>query len=201
MPRSAADRKQQLVAEFRRSEILVAATKVFANKGFEAAKMAEIAKAAKLAKGTLYRYFDSKDAVYEATVRQALTRLATLTDEVVRREPDFTSKLAAFISIRIAFWDEHQQLYRIILSINRQSQHRKRTFAWLQEAVLYLKGLYEEAAAAGEIPQQDFLSAAWAAMDAIRGVNERRAFSEHHQAADDTQFLMAFLLHGLRAKS
>jgi len=64
MPPTSAERKQQVVADFRRSEILAAATKVFANKGFDATRMEEIAKGAKLAKGTLYRYFDSKDAVH-----------------------------------------------------------------------------------------------------------------------------------------
>jgi AcrR family transcriptional regulator len=62
MPRAAVDGKQKVVAEFRRSEILAAATKVFATKGFVATRMEDIAKAARLAKGTLYLYFQSKDA-------------------------------------------------------------------------------------------------------------------------------------------
>ena len=197
MPRAAVDGKQKVVAEFRRSEILVAAAKVFAAKGFVATHMEDIAEAARLAKGTLYLYFQSKDAIYEATVRQAMTKLAALIAERVRKESDLAGKLAAFISVRIAFWNEQQQLYRIILSINRQEQHRKRSIGWQKEAVLYLQSMFVDAAKAGEIPDQDFLAAAWTTIDAIRGVNERRAYSEVHSKGDDTKFLTAFLLRAL----
>jgi AcrR family transcriptional regulator len=198
MQQSSSDRKQKIVAEFRRSEILAAATKVFAGKGFEATRMEDVAKAARLAKGTLYLYFPSKDAIYEAAVRQALSTLAALTDEHVRNQSGLSAKLAAFISVRIAFWNEHQQLYRIILSINSQ-ERRKRSIAWQKETVLYLQSMFTDAAIAGEIPHQDFLAAAWATMDAIRGVNERRAFSEGRSAEDDTKFVTEFLLAALHA--
>jgi AcrR family transcriptional regulator len=201
MPRAAVDGKQKVVAEFRRSEILAAATKVFATKGFVATRMEDIAKAARLAKGTLYLYFQSKDAIYQATVQQAMTKLAALTEERVRKEPDLAGKLAAFISVRIAFWNEQQQqLYRIILSINRQEQHRKRSIAWQKEVVLYLQSMFADAAKAGEIPDQDFLAAAWTTIDAIRGVIERRAYSEVRSTEDDTKFLTAFLLRALRTE-
>jgi AcrR family transcriptional regulator len=199
MPRAAVDGKQKVVAEFRRSEILAAAAKVFATKGFVATRMEDIAKAARLAKGTLYLYFQSKDAIYEATVRQAMTTVAALTEERVRKESDLAGKLAAFISVRIAFWNEHQQLYRIIMSINRQEQHRKRSIAWQKVAVLYLQSMFADAAKAGEIPDQDFLAATWTTLDAIRGVNERRAYSTERSTEEDTKFLTAFLLRALRA--
>ena len=41
---------------------------------------------------------------YQATVRQAVTKLAALTEERVRKESHLAGKLAAFISVRIAFW-------------------------------------------------------------------------------------------------
>ena len=198
MPKAAVDGKQKVVAEFRRSEILDAAAKVFATKGFVATHMEDIAEAARLAKGTLYLYFQSKDAIYQATVRQAMTTVAALTEESVRKESDLAGKLGAFISVRIAFWNERQQLYRIILSINRQEQHRKRSIAWQKEVVLYLQSLFADAAKAGEIPDQDFLAAAWTTIDAIRGVNERRAYSSEHSTEEDTKFLTAFLLRALR---
>jgi AcrR family transcriptional regulator len=199
MPKTAVGPKQKIVAEFRRSEILAAAAKVFANKGFQAARMEEIAKAAQLAKGTLYLYFHSKDEIYETTVQQALSKLAALTEEHVEKEPEFAGKLAAFISVRIAFWHEQQQLYRIILSISPEGQHRKRRFAWRRAATLYLQSMFADAARAGEIPHQDFLAAAWITTDAIRGVNERRLLSEGSSTDDDVKFLTEFLLSALRA--
>jgi len=200
MPRAALDRKQKIVAEFRRSEILAAATKVFGNKGYEATRMEEIAKTAGLAKGTLYLYFNSKDAIYQATVRQALTELSTRIEEQVQRESTYAGKIAAFIRVRIAFWDEQQSLYRVILSLSREGQHRKRSIALQKESVMYLQSIFAEGARAGEIPEQDFAGAAWAMMDATRGVSERRIYSEGRSTEEDTRFLTEFLLGALRIK-
>jgi AcrR family transcriptional regulator len=200
MPQTAIARKQKIVAEFRRSEILAAATKIFGNKGFEATRMEEIAKAAQIAKGTLYLYFPSKDAIYSATVRQALSELATLTEEQVQKEPTYAGKLAAFIRVRVAFWDEQQSFYRVILSLSREGQYRRRSIAWQKETVIYLQSIFAEGAKAGEIPEQDFLGAAWAMMDVIRGTSERRIYSEGRSTEDDIRFLTEFLLGALRSR-
>src|ERR1700739_1970097 len=50
----------------RREEIMAAAKKVFARKGFHATTIADIAKQAGLAYGSIYWYFDSKDELFHA---------------------------------------------------------------------------------------------------------------------------------------
>jgi AcrR family transcriptional regulator len=50
----------------RRDEIMAAAKKVFARKGFHATTIADIAKEANLAYGSVYQYFDSKDELFHA---------------------------------------------------------------------------------------------------------------------------------------
>ena len=52
-----------------RDRIIRAALEVFAEKGFAAARMEDIAARAGAAKGTIYLYFPSKEAVFEALVR------------------------------------------------------------------------------------------------------------------------------------
>jgi AcrR family transcriptional regulator len=202
MPRATANSKQKVVTELRRSEILSAAAKVFGNKGFEATRMEEIAKAAGLAKGTLYLYFRSKDEVYQATVLQALAEVDELTQRHVQTESHFAGKYAAFIRVRISFWQEQHVLYRLILGMSRAPQYRKKSIGWQREAVVYLAGLFAEGAASGEIPQQDFIATAWTTMDAIRGVNERRVFADSNARSveEDTQFLTNFLLDAVRAR-
>ena len=51
------------VSEERKEQITEAATKVFAEQGFDKARMDDIAAEANLSKGTLYLYFKSKDAI------------------------------------------------------------------------------------------------------------------------------------------
>lgn len=48
--------------------IQAAALEVFARKGFRSASMAEIASAARISTGNIYRYFDNKSALYEAVI-------------------------------------------------------------------------------------------------------------------------------------
>ena len=150
------DRKHKMVVEFRRGEILAAATRVFGEKGFEATKMEEIALAAGVAKGTLYLYFESKDEIYVTTVERALGQLAAVTAEHVGRESTVAGKLAAFVRVRIAFWDEQQTLYRVILNSSRDGEHRARSIGWQRVVVVYLAAIFEAGARAGEIPEQDY---------------------------------------------
>lgn len=65
--------------EARPAELLAAALDCFAEKGFAATRMDDIARRAGVAKGTFYLYFPSKEAVFEALVREnILPRLAML---------------------------------------------------------------------------------------------------------------------------
>ena len=54
----------------RREQILEAATKVFAEKGFRAARMQEVAATAGVANGTVYNYFASKDELLLALLEE-----------------------------------------------------------------------------------------------------------------------------------
>lgn len=56
----------------RRQEILDAALSVFAERGFEAARLDDIAARAGVAKGTLYLYFADKEKLFEEVVRGAI---------------------------------------------------------------------------------------------------------------------------------
>ena len=56
--------------EVRRQEILDTAMDVFMEKGYEAATMRDIAAAMHVVPGLCYRYFESKQVLYDAVVRQ-----------------------------------------------------------------------------------------------------------------------------------
>src|ERR1051325_10628511 len=56
----------------RPAEILTAALDVFAERGFAAAKLDEVAARAGVSKGTLYLYFPSKDELFRSMVRGLL---------------------------------------------------------------------------------------------------------------------------------
>ena len=80
--------KRQAKKEARRQKILVAATAVFAQKGFDGASMDDIVQASGLSKGGLYWHFKSKDDMIAAILSQFFSQeMALLTDLVTAVGP------------------------------------------------------------------------------------------------------------------
>jgi AcrR family transcriptional regulator len=75
------DEVRDLVVRARREQIVGAAMRVFAEKGFRRATTREVARAAGVSEGTIYNYFEDKDALLLAI----LDRL----NETERRAEDF----------------------------------------------------------------------------------------------------------------
>jgi AcrR family transcriptional regulator len=59
-------------SEARPGEIVQAALEVFAERGFAGAKLDEIAARAGISKGALYLYFETKEEIFRAVVREAV---------------------------------------------------------------------------------------------------------------------------------
>ncbi len=59
--------------EARPEEILDAALQLFTEKGFSSTRMIDVAKAAGISKGTLYLYFENKEAIFRDVVQQRIT--------------------------------------------------------------------------------------------------------------------------------
>jgi len=71
-PSSPSSPKWRRRADARPAEIVQAAYAVFAEKGFAAARLDEIAKRAGISKGALYLYFETKQDIFEAVVKDAV---------------------------------------------------------------------------------------------------------------------------------
>src|SRR5439155_7362227 len=73
MPRTAAAKPRwHRRKSARPEEILTAALEVFADRGFAATKLEDVARRAGVTKGTIYLYFDSKEALFKALIRETI---------------------------------------------------------------------------------------------------------------------------------
>lgn len=77
----------------KRLQILEGARTVFRAKGFDGASMEVIAKEAGVSKGTLYVYFSSKEALFEALILQERLGQAELMQEVLVSQSDIETDL------------------------------------------------------------------------------------------------------------
>jgi len=82
----------------KRSQILDAAMRVFAQKGVNGAKIADIAEAAGIGKGTVYEYFQSKDEIISASFRYFMDTMGETIGQRVSKLTDPLDKLMAFFS-------------------------------------------------------------------------------------------------------
>jgi AcrR family transcriptional regulator len=71
----------------RPAEIVDAALAVFAERGFSAARLEDVAARAGISKGTLYLYFPSKEELFKAVVRQALLPNIERVERLLRAHP------------------------------------------------------------------------------------------------------------------
>jgi AcrR family transcriptional regulator len=77
MDGTSAAKPRQRRKEARPAELLEAAIEVFAEKGFTAARLEEVARRAGVSKGTAYLYFPTKAALFKAAIHEiVVTRLA-----------------------------------------------------------------------------------------------------------------------------
>jgi TetR/AcrR family fatty acid metabolism transcriptional regulator len=105
--------KKEVVTEFRCSEILNAARTVFAQKGYAAATVDEIAELAGVAKGTVYCYFPSKFDVFVGTLRQGMLHIKELTCARMDAASTAAGKVRAFIRARLEYGEENRDFFRI----------------------------------------------------------------------------------------
>ena len=71
----------------RPAELTRAALELFVERGYAATRLEDVAKRAGVSKGTLYLYFDSKEELFKAVVREGLVPALERGERMVERAP------------------------------------------------------------------------------------------------------------------
>lgn len=146
--------------EERPAEILSAALDAFVENGFAETKLADVAKRAGVAKGTLYLYFDNKQDLFAAVVRHGLlTNLAPIEEAAATFEGGL-AELSTLLLARAAERMGDQRLpaiMRMVIGESRAFPELARI--WHAEAIdrvmSTVAGLIEKAQARGAAPSGD----------------------------------------------
>jgi TetR/AcrR family transcriptional regulator len=96
--------------------ILEAAKKVFHCKGFDGARMQEIADEAGVNKSLVHYYYRNKDNIFQAVFEAAFTKLIARLNEIFFSDLPFISKIETFISYYVTFLSQNSYLPLFILN-------------------------------------------------------------------------------------
>jgi AcrR family transcriptional regulator len=195
--------KQEVVSEFRCGEILRAARRVFAAKGFSLATVDDIAEGAGVAKGTLYLYFPSKREIYMAAFREGVSELAAASREAVEKAGTMREKLRAYVATRLRYVEEHRDFYKIYHAEFGNLTHPSTTDDWFlnvyREQLEMLGALLREAVERGEVRPLPTGAMASAVYQMVKGIMLRRILGWSDETVDeDVEALCEIVWSGIK---
>ena len=139
----------------RRESLLQAALDEFFERGFAAARMADIAKRAGVSKGALYLYFDSKEAMFKALVGSFVTPNIEKIEQIAEQSPSLETALQGLAAFAPAMIRESDvpRLMKVLIGDSHMFPEIIQAYREeLMESVLaLLAGVLESAEASGEI--------------------------------------------------
>jgi TetR/AcrR family fatty acid metabolism transcriptional regulator len=186
----------------KRERILDAAVRVFARKGFHATRVSEVAKAAGVADGTIYLYFESKDHLLISLFEHRVERLLAYLETELPRAPSASHRLQRIIELQLGLLEGERDLAEVVTVILRQSTKLMKEYAAPKfNAYLdVIAGVIAEGQAAGEL--RDDVSphlAARAVFGALDGITMTWALgkAEHGGLLRASGQLVEIVLRGL----
>jgi AcrR family transcriptional regulator len=128
-------RRSATLRDERRAQLVAAARDVFGHKGYHAATVDDITRAAGVAKGTFYLYFDEKREVYYELVRSFLQHVKDIGASVAREvhtPQDFVARCEQAAHELVRVFVEHHKLarlaYRESMSLDPELERLLRDF-------------------------------------------------------------------------
>jgi len=152
---SAASTREARSAE-RREAILAAALDEFSARGFEAARLDDVAKRAGVAKGTIYLYFRDKESLFQELIRAMLAPLVAIIEGMGAADVPLArvSEHIVDLFVREVYETRRKDVIRLILTEGNRFPHIAEFYyrEVLSRIIAAVRALLKRAAARGEVP-------------------------------------------------
>jgi len=147
-------RKEKSAAK--REAILAAALEEFSSRGFEAARLDDVARRANVAKGTIYLYFRDKEALFQELLRQMLTPIIGTLEALGQADLPINVFADSLVDLFVREIYETRRKDVIRLMISEGRRFPKLAEFYYREVLLRIiaavRALLARAAAHGEVP-------------------------------------------------
>jgi TetR/AcrR family transcriptional regulator, fatty acid metabolism regulator protein len=113
--------------EAKRRQIMEAAVRAFARKGYHSTRVGEIAEEAGVAYGLVYHYFGSKEEVLEEIFRDTWTQMLARIREVAESKEPAGEQVRKVTALLLRTWRRDQDLVRVLVrEVTRSPEQLKR---------------------------------------------------------------------------
>ena len=189
----------------KRTAILSAATRVFARRGFFHAQVADVAREAGVAAGTVYLYFRSKDDLLTSIFEESMTRALEETERALEGVTDPIERLRRLARVHLGGLGSQRDLAVVFQVELRQSTKFMERFSAAQLRT-YLDHLRDAVSAAqqsgafrADVNPTLAAKAIFGALDEM--VTNWVLSSRDHRLVDDADPVIDLLVNGMKAPS
>jgi len=154
VPASAARKARSLD---RRDAILAAALDEFSSRGFEAARLDDVARRAGVAKGTIYLYFRDKESLFQELIRAMLTPLVGTIEAMGQADVPVAMLADRIVDlfVREVYETRRKDVVRLMITEGRRFPKLAEFYyrEVLSRIIAAVRSLLRRAAARGEVPE------------------------------------------------
>ncbi len=156
----------------RREAILDVATRLFARYGFRKTSVADIIRDAGVARGTVYKYFSTKEEIFHAVIRREMQDMLSRVREEVEKESTARDRLRAAVLTHTAEIRKKVNVYRVATEVLSDviPRSEKEVERLMEEALGVYAWILTEGVKAGEVVVDDVETTAWSIVLAFKGI-------------------------------
>jgi TetR/AcrR family fatty acid metabolism transcriptional regulator len=197
--------KEEVVKDFRTTEIVRAARRVIAEAGFDDASMERIAHEAGVAKGTIYLYFRNKEELLAHVAEHGYGELMARARARVEKARGARAKLVALLRAALEHTGENREIYRVLqertqFGLQRASPLAAKIEENREHLVRFVAALIENGVRSKELRSCEPRRAARYLIESLRGaINDRAESNAKSGVEGDAEAIADFFLHGVGA--
>ncbi len=188
--------------EEKRRQILEAAVRAFAAKGYHACRVGDIAEEAGVAYGLLYHYFDSKEEVLRSIFHQTWTDMLGTIQEIEQLDIPAREQLRKVVELVLRTWKRDPDLVRVLVREVTRSGELQQQIEEIEQAFQALERIVERGQREGDFRSEvDPRLAAWILYGAMEEILTGWALGRLNDAEADVsraeQTVLATICDGL----
>lgn len=170
-----AERSKRTRQKDAKSRILTAAVEEFSEKGFHSTTIDSIAERAGIAKGTVYRHFKTKEALFQEVKEKTISEFVTLAKQEIGQEQDVLELIESVIRNYLGFFEQNSAFFKVLVQEQRDFG-RELSEKFIDELIRGLPALKRrcwKASREGRLKQMNYFTVFYGIIGFLNGVIQK----------------------------